>query len=206
MDRGSLHHRAVIPQIKPPTPAPPGQTSRDRLRDSIGPASTRGGARYAGALRGRRPPLPASVRIADGDRGGGAAGPGCGEAQGRRSGEAGYRGIAAAIIYKNERTAYLAYLRRADSGDCGAVAEFLLRAILQNLYKFIVLAVAGPSRIVPLAALASDRISANALRTAATRGALVAVKGPDGQWRSSKRWVEDYLRSRHQRGRRPVSG
>jgi hypothetical protein len=115
-------------------------------------------------------------------------------------------GYPPAIIYKNERTAYLAYLRRADSGDCGALAEFLVRAILQNLYKFIVPAVAGPARMVPLAGLADDRISANAMRTAATRGALVAVKGPDGQWRSSKRWVEDYLRSRHQRGRRPVSG
>lgn len=110
-------------------------------------------------------------------------------------------GYPPAIIYKNQRTTYLSCLRRADSGDSGALAEFLVRAILQNLYKFIVPAVAGPSRVVPLAALASDQISANALRTAATRGSLEAVKGPDGQWRSSKRWVEDYLQSRYQRGR-----
>jgi fido (protein-threonine AMPylation protein) len=103
------------------------------------------------------------------------------------------------IIYKNQRTTYLAALRRADAGEYGALGEFLARAILQNLYKFIVPAVAGPARMVPLAALADKSLSANALRVAATRGALVAVKGADGQWRSSRKWVDDYRASRYKR-------
>jgi hypothetical protein len=41
-------------------------------------------------------------------------------------------GYPPAIIYGNERTAYLTYLRRADSGDCGALAEFLARAIFRT--------------------------------------------------------------------------
>jgi len=108
-------------------------------------------------------------------------------------------GYPPAIIYKHQRTPYLAALRRGDAGECGALGEFLARAILQNLHKFIVPAVAGPARLVPLAALADKDVSANALRVAATRGALSAVKGPDGQWRSSRKWVEDYKKARYKR-------
>jgi hypothetical protein len=115
-------------------------------------------------------------------------------------------GYPPAIIYKNERTAYLAHLRRADVVTVVAWQSSLSGPSFRTSINSSFPAGAGPSRMVPLAALASERISTNALRTAATRGALVAVKGPDGQWRYSKRWVEDYLRCRHQRGRRPVSG
>jgi hypothetical protein len=37
-------------------------------------------------------------------------------------------------------------------------------AVLDNLYKFIVPAVAGPARLVPLPVLATDELSADALR------------------------------------------
>lgn len=47
-------------------------------------------------------------------------------------------GYPPAIIYTNERAEYLRALRRADQGDCGALGEFIARAILDNLYKFIV--------------------------------------------------------------------
>jgi Fic family protein len=103
------------------------------------------------------------------------------------------------IIYKNQRNAYLRALRRSDRGDHGALGEFLARAILDNLYKFVVPAVAGPARLVPLVALASNEISAGALRVAAVRGALQATKGADGQWRSSRNWVDAYLASRYSR-------
>ena len=108
-------------------------------------------------------------------------------------------GFPPAIIYKNQRAAYLAALRRADTSDVGQLGELIARAILDNLYKFVVPAVAGPARLVPLAALATDDVKAGALRAAAVRGALQASKGPDGQWRSSKNWVEDYTRNRHRR-------
>jgi hypothetical protein len=108
-------------------------------------------------------------------------------------------GYPPAIVYKSDRTAYLAALGRADAGDYGSLGELLARAILANLYKFVVPAVAGPARLVPIGALASKRISENALRAAAVRGRLQATKGSDGQWRSSRNWVDDYLRSRHRR-------
>src|SRR5664279_4640383 len=75
-------------------------------------------------------------------------------------------GYPPAVIYKGDRSRYLAALRRADQGDHGPLAELLARAILDNLHKFVVPAVAGPSRLVPLPALASKQISANALRVA----------------------------------------
>lgn len=109
-------------------------------------------------------------------------------------------GYPPAIIYKGERTRYLAALRRADQGDLGPLGEFLARAILDNLYKFVVPAVAGPARLVPLPALATQKLSANALRVAAMRGRLKAAKAADGTWRSSSVWVEEYEASRYKRG------
>lgn len=88
---------------------------------------------------------------------------------------------------------------RADDGDHGELGELLARAVLDNLYKFVVPAVAGPARLVPLAALLDERISQAALRDAAKRGRLQAVRGPDGRWRSSRTWVDEYLDTRYQR-------
>jgi hypothetical protein len=110
-------------------------------------------------------------------------------------------GYPPAIIFKGERRRYLAALASADQGDHGPLGELLARAILDNLHRFVVPAVAGPSRLVPLPALASERISANALRVAATRGRLKASKAADGTWRSTRAWVEEYLSGRYQRER-----
>jgi len=106
-------------------------------------------------------------------------------------------GYPPAIIYTNQRTAYLRALRRAYQGEPGALGELVARAVLDNLYKFVVPAVAGPARLVPIAALANRRITANALRAAAIRGSLQATKGPDGQWRSTRNWVNRYLSTRY---------
>jgi fido (protein-threonine AMPylation protein) len=106
-------------------------------------------------------------------------------------------GYPPAIIYKGDRYRYLAALRRADEGEPGPLGELLARAILDNFHKFVVPAVAGPTRLVALAALATPGISANALRVAATRGRLQASKGPDGTWRSTRAWVDEYLTSRY---------
>jgi hypothetical protein len=108
-------------------------------------------------------------------------------------------GYPPAIIFKGDRQRYLAALQSADQGDRGPLGELLARAILDNLHKFVVPAIAGPSRLVPLPALASEQISANALRVAATRGRLKASKAPDGTWRSTHAWVDEYLTSRYDR-------
>ncbi|MDQ3385348.1 MAG: Fic family protein [Actinomycetota bacterium] len=109
-------------------------------------------------------------------------------------------GYPPAIIYKRRRIDYLRSLRRADAGDHGQLGELIARAVLDNLYKFVVPAIAGPARLVPIAALATERINAEALRVAAGRGKLQATRGPDGQWRSSRNWVDEYLSSRYRRG------
>jgi hypothetical protein len=115
-------------------------------------------------------------------------------------------GIPPAIIYKGARSRYLAALRHADGGDHGPLGEFIARAVLDNLYKFVVPAVAGPARLVPLPALATELLSADALRVAAIRGRLKAAKAADGSWRSSRAWVEEYRASRYTRRSRPDSG
>jgi hypothetical protein len=108
-------------------------------------------------------------------------------------------GFPPAIIYKADRARYLHALRRADEADHGPLGEFLARAILDNLYKFVVPAGAGPARMVPLPALATPDLSANALRVAAVRGRLKAAKAADGTWRSSRAWVDEYAAGRYRR-------
>lgn len=108
-------------------------------------------------------------------------------------------GYAPVIIYKRDRVRYLKALRAADGGDPGSLGELLARAALDNLYRFIVPAIAGPRRLVPLAALATAEVSEGALRVAANRGRLRAQKGPDGHWRSSRAWVDEYQGQRYKR-------
>jgi hypothetical protein len=108
-------------------------------------------------------------------------------------------GLPPMIVYKRDRTRYLTALRRADKGDVGPLGEFLARAVLDSLHRFVVPAVAGPARLVPLPALATDLLSANALRVAATRGRLKASKAADGTWRSSRAWVDEYVAGRYKR-------
>lgn len=108
-------------------------------------------------------------------------------------------GYPPAIIYKRDRGRYLAALSRADAEDPGLLGELIARAVLDNLYRFILPAVAGPARLVPLNALATEDIKTDALRIAAIRGRLQAQKGADGQWRSTKRWVDEYVASRYRR-------
>ncbi len=108
-------------------------------------------------------------------------------------------GYPPAIIYKRDRDKYLRAMRRADSGEYGPLGELITRSVITNLYRFVVPAVAGPVKLVPLQALSTSDLSENALRVAAARGRLRAVKAPDGSWRSSKRWVAEYTKSRHQR-------
>jgi hypothetical protein len=103
------------------------------------------------------------------------------------------------IIFKRQRDSYLAAMQRADDGDYGALGELVARAMHDNLNRFIVPNVAGPARLVPLAALVSEEFSLAALRQAAQRGRLSAIQGSDGIWRSSRKAVAAYRRTRHQR-------
>jgi Fic family protein len=114
----------------------------------------------------------------------------------------GRMGYPPAIIYKRDRDKYLRAMRRADRGEDGPLAELIARSVTTNLYRFVLPAVAGPVKLVPLAALATEEMSENALRVAATRGRLKAVKAEDGSWRSSRNWLEQYEKSKYQRVKR----
>ncbi len=108
-------------------------------------------------------------------------------------------GYAPAIIYTRDRSKYLRTLRSADNGDAGPLGEMIVRSVTDNLYRFVVSAVAGPHRLVPLAALVHNEITEGALRVAANRGRLRAQIGQDGQWRSTRAWADDYIATRHRR-------
>lgn len=54
-------------------------------------------------------------------------------------------GYPPAIFFKNERTKCLNATRKADKGDYGPLGEVMARAVTNNLYKFVVPAVAGPA-------------------------------------------------------------
>ncbi|GGM16764.1 Fic family protein [Dactylosporangium sucinum] len=108
-------------------------------------------------------------------------------------------GYPPAIIYKRDRDKYLRAMRRADAGEPGPLGELIARSVTTNLYRFVMPAVAGPVKLLPLPALATSDLSENALRTAAVRGRLRAIKSDDGSWRSSKKWVADYIESKHRR-------
>ena len=109
-------------------------------------------------------------------------------------------GYPPAIIYKRDRTRYLRALQRADEGEPSLLGEILARAILASLHRFVIPAVAGPARLVPLAALETPELKGPALRAAAARGRLRATRGSDGQWRSTRLWVDQYRANRYRRG------
>jgi hypothetical protein len=108
-------------------------------------------------------------------------------------------GYPPAIIRKDRRRQYLNALDRADHGDPEPLGEMLARAILDNLNRFVLPAIAGPAKLVPLQALASPSLKLTALRVAALRGRLRAIRRPDGAWLSSKQWVDDYVAHRYER-------
>ena len=112
-------------------------------------------------------------------------------------------GYPPAIIQKRERPRYLAALQRADAGDPEPLGEILARAILDNLMRFVLPAVAGPRRLVPLEALATKELNAQALAMAARRGRLRALRADNGTWRSTRHWVDDYVAQRWARMKEP---
>ena len=98
------------------------------------------------------------------------------------------------------RNRYLHALRRADSSDPGPLGELIARSVTDNLYRFVVPAVAGPHRLVPIVALATRTQSVFTLRGHRAGSA----QGPEGsRWPMAKhpRWVDEYVASKYQRTR-----
>jgi hypothetical protein len=112
-------------------------------------------------------------------------------------------GYPPAIIQKRQRERYLKALAQADRGDAGPLGELIARAVIDNLTRFVMPAVAGPAKLVPLEALATQELTAVALRNAAQRSRLKAMRAVDGSWRSSRQWVDEYRADRYATLRQP---
>jgi Fic/DOC family len=113
-------------------------------------------------------------------------------------------GAPPAILDKRVRPKYLRWLRRADEGDPGPLAELLARSARDSVERFLLPALAGPQRLVPLRSLASDDLSQLALLSAAKRERLQATK-IGGAWYSNQHFVNEYRDSRRQgRALRPT--
>jgi hypothetical protein len=112
-------------------------------------------------------------------------------------------GYPPAIIYKKDRLKYLRGLDRADKGDPGQLADLLARAVTYGIDRFLLPNLAGPHRMIPLSALANTDLSPIALRRAADRGRLRALRRSD-QWYSTRVWVDEYKASRHRGRKRPA--
>ena len=102
-----------------------------------------------------------------------------------------------AVIYKKDRAKYLRGLERADKGDPCPLGELFARSVTHGIERFLLPALAGPQRIIPLTALADEDVSLIALRRAAERGRLRAQRRSD-QWYSTRKWVDEYKDSRKQ--------
>ncbi len=107
-------------------------------------------------------------------------------------------GYPPAVIYKKDRQKYLRGLERADADDSGLLGELLARAVKYGIDRFLLPGLAGPHRLIPLSALADQQLSLVALRRAAERGRLRALRRSD-QWYSTRKWVDEYRESRHKR-------
>jgi Fic family protein len=106
-------------------------------------------------------------------------------------------GYPPAVIQKRERVAYLKALARSDRGEHAPLGEQIARAVLDSLMRFLLPAIAGTVKLVALDALLDKDLSIAALRQAAERGRLRAVKDESGSWRSSRRWVSEYKKTRY---------
>lgn len=111
-------------------------------------------------------------------------------------------GYPPAIIHKRDRQRYLSALDRADRGDAGPLAEMLARTVKASIDRFLLPALAGPLRLVPLSALATQDLSRVALGVAAKRGRLRAII-QRGQWYSTRQWVDEYENGRYRRSPEP---
>lgn len=103
------------------------------------------------------------------------------------------------VLRNRQRSAYLRALAQADAGRTGALGELIARGIIDAVERLVLPAIAQREDLLPLAALADERVNAVALAMAAKRGRLRAVQDDAGRWRSTREDVDAYLASRYRR-------
>jgi len=102
------------------------------------------------------------------------------------------------VILTSQRRRYLDALVRADAGDADPLAEMIARAAIASMNALLP-TIADAADWLPLSALADATMSLAALRQAANRGRLEARLDQRGQWRSTRREVEEYKTRRYRR-------
>lgn len=107
------------------------------------------------------------------------------------------------VLRSRQRTAYLRSLAQADAGRPGALGELIARGIIESVERLMLPGVARRGDLMPLAVLADERVSADALKMAARRGRLRALQDDSGRWRSTREEVDAYLASKHRRATGP---
>jgi fido (protein-threonine AMPylation protein) len=106
-----------------------------------------------------------------------------------------------AIILKQRRSSYLKALDKADKGNLMPLAEIFARCVIDNINRFVIPAIAGTAKLVPLKSLETKDISYASLRQAASRGKLNATMGTDGIWYSSAADLKNYQENKYKRSR-----
>jgi fido (protein-threonine AMPylation protein) len=109
-------------------------------------------------------------------------------------------GLAPVVILKSQRRRYLGALAKADADEPGPLAAMLAQAEIASLHRLLP-RLTPVDGLLPLAALADERLSPAALRQAVARGRLDATLGAAGAWRTSRAAVDAYLASRQRRPR-----
>ena len=111
-------------------------------------------------------------------------------------------GYPPAVILKTQRPRYLHGLTLSDEGNWNLLAEVIARAVSGTLTRFLMPALAGEAKLVPLSTLAAGGPYPVAyLRLLVFEGKLKAV--PHGNlWLSSRKWLREYTGARDPRGRR----
>ena len=107
------------------------------------------------------------------------------------------------VLRSRQRRAYLRALAQADGGNPGAIGELIARGIIESVERLVPAVAVRRGDVVPLAALADDRVGVDALKMAARRGRLRALQDDSGRWRSTRADVDAYLASKYRRSTGP---
>jgi len=110
-------------------------------------------------------------------------------------------GYPPAVIPKARRARYLRGLALADEGNPDALTEVVARAVSGTLTRFLMPALAGEAKLVPLSTLAArGPYTVDYLRLLVFQGKLRAVRHGN-LWLGSTKWLREYISTRDPRGR-----
>ena len=111
-------------------------------------------------------------------------------------------GYPPAVILKTQRPRYLHGLALSDEGNPNFLAEVIARAVSGTLTRFLMPALAGEAKLVPLSTLAArGPYPVEYLRLLVFEGKIKAVRRGN-LWLSSRKWLREYTSTRDPRGRR----